>query len=74
MSANEVLEQVKALPPDERRKFFDCVRELEATIEAQPNGKRKRRVRWPDAAGAGTGTLLRAHECLRGHQQSDYSQ
>ena len=29
MSANEVLEQVKALPPRERRKFFDCVRELE---------------------------------------------
>jgi len=50
MSANEVLEQVKALPPRERRKFFDCVHELETTIDSQPNGKGKRRVRWPDAA------------------------
>jgi len=36
MSANEVLEQVKALPPRERRKFFECVHELEATIDSQP--------------------------------------
>ena len=50
MSANEVLEQVKALPPRERRKFFECVHELEKTVDAQPNGKGKRRVRWPDAA------------------------
>ncbi len=50
MSANEVLEQVKALPPRERRKFFACVHELETAIEAQPNGKHKRRIRWPDAA------------------------
>jgi Cys-tRNA synthase (O-phospho-L-seryl-tRNA:Cys-tRNA synthase) len=50
MSANEVLEQVKALPPRERRKFFACVHELETTIDSKLNGKRKRRVRWPDAA------------------------
>ncbi len=50
MSADEVLEQVKALPPRERRKFFECVHELETTIESQPNGQRKRRVRRPDAA------------------------
>jgi hypothetical protein len=51
MSANEVLQQVKALPPRERRKFFDCVRELEAEVEGQPFASPKRRVRWPDAAG-----------------------
>jgi hypothetical protein len=51
MSANEVLEQVKALPPRERRKFFECVQALETTVASQkPNGKGKRRVRWPDAA------------------------
>jgi hypothetical protein len=50
MSANEVLEQVKTLPPREGRKFFECVHELEAAIAAQPNGQRKRRVRWPGAA------------------------
>jgi hypothetical protein len=36
MRANEVLEQVKALPLRERRKFFDCVHELETEVEAQP--------------------------------------
>jgi hypothetical protein len=50
MNANQVLEQVKALPPRERRKFFACVHELETAIDAPPNGKRKRRIRWPDAA------------------------
>jgi hypothetical protein len=35
MSANEVLQQVKELPPQERRKFFDCVRELETGIEVE---------------------------------------
>jgi hypothetical protein len=50
MSANEVLEQVKALPPRERRKFFDCVRELETAIARKPAGKRRRLIRWPDAA------------------------
>jgi len=46
MSANDVLEQVKSLPPQERRKFFNCVHELET---AEPVIRRHRRVRWPDA-------------------------
>ena len=50
MSANEVLEQVKALPPRERRKFFAHVHEIETANQAPPNGKHKRRIRWPDAA------------------------
>ena len=50
MSANEVLARVKALPPRERRKFFARVHELETAIEAQPDVKLKRRIRWPDAA------------------------
>ncbi|HEX4646652.1 MAG TPA: hypothetical protein VH598_13695 [Verrucomicrobiae bacterium] len=50
MSANEVLEQVKALPPRERRKFFACIHELETAIDAPPNGKRRRAIHWPDAA------------------------
>jgi hypothetical protein len=50
MSANEVLEQVKALPPRERRKFFSHVHDLETASQAPSNGKQKRRVRWPDAA------------------------
>jgi hypothetical protein len=50
MSANEVLEQVKALPPRERRKFFAGVHDLETTIDSRANGKHKRQVRWPDAA------------------------
>jgi hypothetical protein len=36
MSVNEVLEQVKALPPRERRKFFARIHELEAAIEEAP--------------------------------------
>jgi hypothetical protein len=51
MSANEILEQVKALPARERRKFFDCIHELETEVEPQPSARRKRRVQWPDAAG-----------------------
>ncbi|HTV40430.1 MAG TPA: hypothetical protein VMF08_07640 [Candidatus Sulfotelmatobacter sp.] len=47
MSAHDVLEQVKALPLRERRKFFDFVHELET---AEPIVQRHRRVRWPDAA------------------------
>jgi hypothetical protein len=50
MSANEVLEQVKALPPRERRKFFTHVHELETASQTPANGKQKRPVRWPDAA------------------------
>ena len=50
MSANEVLEQVKALPLRERRKFFTRVHDLETASQAPSNGKHKRRIRWPDAA------------------------
>ncbi len=49
MSANDVLEQVKALPPRERRKFFECVQELETVVEVQPAARLGRRVRRPDA-------------------------
>ena len=49
MSANEVLEQVKALLPRERRKFFAGVRVLETALELEPSARRKRRIRWPDA-------------------------
>jgi hypothetical protein len=50
MSANEVLEQIKALPPRERRRFFECVHELEGAICQPLPPRRKRPVRWPDAA------------------------
>jgi hypothetical protein len=49
MSANEVLEQVKALPLRERRKFFAHVHELEMVVDARSAGKNKRPIRWPDA-------------------------
>jgi hypothetical protein len=50
MGANEVLEHVKALPPRERRKFFAGVHELETALEVEPAARRKRPIRWPDAA------------------------
>jgi hypothetical protein len=50
MSANELLEKVKALPPRERRKFFESVQELEAALVTEKNPARKGPVRWPDAA------------------------
>jgi hypothetical protein len=50
MSANEVLEQVKALPLRERRKFFGRVHALEMAVEAKSTGRRRQPVRWPDAA------------------------
>jgi len=50
MSATEVLEQVKLLPPRERRKFFAHVHDLETASQAPSNGEQKRRIRWPDAA------------------------
>ncbi len=48
MSAKEVLEHVKALPPRQRRKLCAGVRELETALE--PVARRKHPVRWPDAA------------------------
>jgi hypothetical protein len=50
MSANEVLEHVKALPPRERRKFFAGVHQLGMALEMEPAARRKRPIRWPDAA------------------------
>ena len=50
MSANEVLQQVKALLPRERRKFFECVDELETEVEAHRSSRRKSRIHWPGAA------------------------
>jgi hypothetical protein len=50
MSVNEVLEHVKALPPREFRKFLAGVHELETALEVEPAARRKRPVRWPDAA------------------------
>lgn len=50
MSANELLERVKTLPPRERRRFFDGVREMEGAIQLQPPPRSKRPIRWPDAA------------------------
>ena len=50
MSANELLERVKALPARERRKFFEHVHTLEEGLTSQVPPGRKRRIRWPDAA------------------------
>jgi hypothetical protein len=50
MSAMEILEQVKALPPRERRKLFAGIHELETALEVEPTAGREGPVRWPDAA------------------------
>jgi hypothetical protein len=50
MSATEVLEQVKALPPHELRKFLARIHALETKLEVEPAAKRKGPVRRPDAA------------------------
>jgi len=50
VSANELLERVKTLPPRERRRFFEGVHELEGAIGPQPSLRPKRQIRWPDAA------------------------
>jgi len=49
MSAMEILEQVKALPPRERRKLFAGMRQLETALEVEPAAKHEGPVRWPDA-------------------------
>jgi len=49
MSAAELLERVKTLPPRERRRFFEGVYELEGAICPQPP-RSKRKIHWPDAA------------------------
>ena len=50
MSANELLEKVKALPARERRKFLEGVHELEDSFALSPPRLRRTPVRWPDAA------------------------
>jgi hypothetical protein len=71
MSAKEVLEQVKALPPRERRKFFECVHKLETTIEAEPalpnRGDLARQLmgagrRWLKPGADPVGDLIRERE------------
>lgn len=47
MSAAELLEQVKALPPDERRKFVDAILEL-PPISEETRQALARKVVWPD--------------------------
>ena len=71
MSANEVLEQVKALPPRERQKFFERLQELETTIDPQPalssRGNLARQLmgagrRWLTPGADPVGDLIRERE------------
>jgi hypothetical protein len=48
MSANELLEKVRALPLRERRKFFQGIRELEEGVAARQTPIRRKPVCWPD--------------------------
>jgi hypothetical protein len=50
MSANELLEKVKALPVRERRKFFQGIRVLEEGVAVPPPSSHRKPVRWPDGA------------------------
>jgi hypothetical protein len=47
MSANDLLEKVKALPLRERRKFFAGVHHLEEQLTAPKSLGARRTVRWP---------------------------
>ena len=68
MSAQDVLEQVKALPPRERRKFFDHVHELETAETAVSNrGALARQLmgagrRWLKPGADPIGDLIRERE------------
>jgi len=46
-------------PPRERRKFFESVHEL----EAEPAARRKRPIRWPDAAARRAREFLATRFC-----------
>lgn len=48
MSANELLQQLKALPPREREKFFQAVDEFETESAPGKSRKKQKRVEWPD--------------------------
>jgi hypothetical protein len=50
MSANELLEKVRALPLRERRKFFQGIHELEEGVATQQTPIRRKPVCWPDGA------------------------
>ncbi len=49
MSVTQVLKQVKALPPRDRRRFFAGVRALEEALQREHPARRTRPIRWPDA-------------------------
>lgn len=49
MSAAEMLEQVKLLPPDERRRLLDGLLALEEDGNGEVSKNRTERVVWPDA-------------------------
>jgi hypothetical protein len=82
MSAHEVLEQVKALPPRERREFFARVRELELGTEGTPptsRGERARQLmgagrRWLKNGADPIGDLIREREQDDKLDQSDEGQ
>ena len=46
MSTAELVEQVKALPPRERRRFVDIILTLEEDLT--PSTEPPERVKWPD--------------------------
>lgn len=68
MSAQDVLEQVKALAPQERQKFFDQVHRLEVGENTLPNrGELARRLmgagkRWLKPGDDPIGDLIRERE------------
>ncbi len=49
MSAKDMLQQVKAWPPQERLKFFGCVQEVEGEAAVPSSARGKRPVLQPDA-------------------------
>jgi hypothetical protein len=78
MSANEVLEQVKALPPRERRKFFECVHELETAGGIKRSARSKRQVSSPGVsthnATVKTGeTVALTASAIRHHPYDPYN-
>jgi hypothetical protein len=68
MSAHDILEQVKSLPPRERRKFFESVHVLEAAETVVPNrGDLARQLmgagrRWLKPGADPIGDLVRERE------------
>ncbi|MBI4662293.1 MAG: hypothetical protein HY735_26025 [Verrucomicrobia bacterium] len=48
---NELIEEVKALPPRQRRKFIESVRKLDPTSATPEPRLPKKAIRWPNAAG-----------------------